>query len=153
MTDGITAAFDSSQTILGGLQPLREAVRTMRNCIDRIDQRMDQSEARLTALESNMVVRVANKQTADAGQQPQEPLRIASNEESDSLARLVAEMGNIRVLSERVHKQLWEKGGGEYMLIYQGLPVLEQRAFSESRMKRKSYNLAHRAYRQKMLAH
>ncbi len=43
-----------------------------------------------------MVVRVANKQTADAGQQPQEPLRIASNEESDSLARLVAEMGIIR---------------------------------------------------------
>ncbi|KAI0975813.1 hypothetical protein F4678DRAFT_457164 [Xylaria arbuscula] len=95
MTDEIeiTAAFDSSQSILGGLQPLRGAIRQMLDCIGRMDQRVDQFEARLTALgirESSTVIRMANKQ------QPPDSLKKASGEELEGLMRLVKELGELQ---------------------------------------------------------
>ncbi|KAI1278887.1 hypothetical protein F5Y07DRAFT_397394 [Xylaria sp. FL0933] len=114
MNDGMTTWFDSSQTVLDGLPSLREAIQRMRTCIDRIDQGMDHSEARLTALEresewkdesthanesadgreSSTLVRVANKQT---GEQPPDSLQTASKEELENLLQLVSEMGKTQI--------------------------------------------------------
>ncbi|KAI1351279.1 hypothetical protein F5Y01DRAFT_314928 [Xylaria sp. FL0043] len=94
MNDGITAWFESSQTVLDGLPSLREAIQRMRTCIDRIDRGMDHSESRLTALESSTLVRVANKQTDE---QPLDSLQTASKEELENLLQLVSEMGKTQI--------------------------------------------------------
>ncbi|KAI0805514.1 hypothetical protein GGR55DRAFT_681074 [Xylaria sp. FL0064] len=94
MHDGITTWFDSSQTVLDGLPSLREAIQRMRTCIDRIDQGMDHSEARLTALEPCMLVCVTNKQTS---KHPLDSLQTASKEELENLLQLVSEMGKRQI--------------------------------------------------------
>ncbi|KAI1300444.1 hypothetical protein F5Y03DRAFT_397162 [Xylaria venustula] len=92
----ITAAFDSSQSILGGLKTLRATIRQMLDCIGRMDQRVDRFEARLTALESNTVIRMAKKQP------PLESLQAASKEELESLVQLLKELGDLHSKVEEI---------------------------------------------------